>query len=200
MGLTDRERRLLRLFTATVIGEWPVVRDLRRRAPSGEPDRAWRETLLQTHLFAGFPRLVQAFGVLAEEGGVGTPGPDELEGHPDGEARGRELFETIYGEGSEDVRGMLHGYHRDFGDWILEHAYARVLSRPGLDARFRELLAAGALATLGQERQLASHARGAIRCGATYEDLLDTLEGIADLIEPERLERAREIATFFRNG
>jgi len=183
-----------------VIGDWEVLCRLRTCAPDGEPDRAWREVLLQTHLFAGFPRLVQAFGVLEELGGVGRPDPEEVEGPPREDPRGAELFETIYGSDSEGVRGMLHRFHDDFGDWILEHAYGRVLSRPGLDARFRELLAACALATLGQERQLASHARGAIRCGASLDELLDALEAIEGLIDAGRLARAREIAAFFRKG
>lgn len=200
MVLSDKERRLLQLFTAVVIGDWAVVRRLRTRAPAGEPDRAWREVLLQTHLFAGFPRLVQAFGVLEELGGVGRPDPEEVDGPPREDPRGSDLFETIYGSDSAGVRGMLRGFHPDFGDWILEHAYGRVLSRPGLDAHFRELLATCALASLGQERQLASHARGAVRCGASFEELLDALETIEGLIEPERLARAREIAAFFRRG
>ena len=73
----EKAARLARLFTAICLGEFDVVRELRRSAPDGEPDRAWREAVLQTHLFCGFPRLVQAYGVLDEEGGLGEPEPGE---------------------------------------------------------------------------------------------------------------------------
>ena len=54
-----------------------------------------------------------------------------------------------------------------------------------------------ALAALGQDRQLASHVRGSLRCGATRADIETVLDAVADLIEPERLERARAVLAFF---
>jgi alkylhydroperoxidase/carboxymuconolactone decarboxylase family protein YurZ len=196
--LTDKDRRLLRLSTAIVIGEWEEVRTLRRAAPEGEPDRAWREAALQTHLFAGFPRLVQAWRVLDEEGGLGETPAAEVERGDIDASRGRALFATIYGDDASSVRGMLDSHHPDFGDWILEHAYARVLARPGLAADRRELLASCALAAFGQDRQLASHARGSLRCGASFEELWGALDAVADLVGTERIERARRIVERFR--
>jgi alkylhydroperoxidase/carboxymuconolactone decarboxylase family protein YurZ len=198
MELSDKQRRLTRLFTAAVLGEWDEVRELRRGAPAGEPDREWREAVLQVHVFAGFPRLVQTFGVLEDEGGVGTPEADELEGDGVSEQRGRKLFAQIYQGHAGQVRGMLEGFHADFASWISQHAYARVLGRPGLSAAQRELLACCALAALGQDRQLASHARGSLRCGASYAELVASLDSVADLISEERLGRARRIAERFR--
>ncbi len=199
MPLTRKEQLLVRLSTAIVVGNWEAAREARRAASAAEPDREWREAVLQTHLFAGFPRLVQAFGELAAVGGMGKPTPEELEGEEFEASRGRELFDTIYGDGSGAVRELLDGYHDDFGSWIAEHAYTRVLARPGLAADRRELLASCALAALGQERQFASHARGSLRCGASYEELLEALDSAADLIGPERLERARRIVERFKS-
>ena len=198
MTLSTKERALVRLSTAIVVGNWDVLKSTRAAAPAGEPDREWREAALQTHLFAGFPRLVQAFGVLDEVGGLGTPAPDELEADAQATQRGAQLFNTIYADGAPAVRGMLEGYHGDFAAWIAEHAYARVLARPGMAADRRELLASCALAALGQERQLASHARGALRCGASFDELLEAFEAVTDLIDEDRLERARRIAERFR--
>lgn len=197
MTLTDKDRRLLRISTAIVLGRWDDARAARAEAPAGEPDRAWREAVLQTHLFAGFPRLVQAYTELDPVGGLGEPSSEELEGPAPDVERGAALFDAIYGDGSAKVRALLAGHHADFERWILEHAYARVLARPGLSADRRELLATCALAALGQDRQLASHARGALRCGATSAELSASLDATADLIDPERLERARRIAARF---
>lgn len=198
MALSASDRRLVRLFTACVLGRFDVVRELRSSAVEPEPDRRWREAVLQVHVFAGFPRLVESYGVLDEGGGLGLLDPDErLAGAPDARARGRELFERIYASDAAPVRAMLERHHADFAAWIEEHAYGRVLARPGLPADRRELLAVAALAALGQERQLASHARGSLRVGANAAELHATLDAIEDLVEPARLEQARRVVARF---
>jgi alkylhydroperoxidase/carboxymuconolactone decarboxylase family protein YurZ len=198
MALSLADRRLVRLFTACVLGRFDVVRELRSSAVPPEPDRRWREAVLQVHVFAGFPRLVEAYGVLAEAGGLGEEGPDErLADEPGARARGRELFDRIYASGAASVRAMLESRHADFAGWIEEHAYGRVLARPGLSADRRELLAVAALAALGQERQLASHARGSLRVGASAAELGATLDAVEDLVEPARLEQARRVVARF---
>ena len=199
-------RELLRLSVALVLGDWPHLLELRRSVgPELPPDRApaWREAMLQAHLFAGIPRIVEAFGVLEEAGGLGTPGPDELAPAEDEErdaARGYAFFETIYGHRAPRVRTMLEGYHPDWGRWVLGHSYGRVLTRPGIDAATRELLAVVSLAALGQDRQLAGHARGAVRCGARPEDLTAAVDAVADLLQAEVLRRARKVLASFGQG
>ena len=95
------------------------------------------------------------------------------------------------------MRAALAAGHPDFADFVLGHAYGRVLARPGLAADRRELLAVAALAALGQDRQLASHARGAVRCGGTSEQVRAAVEAVADLLRPERHERARRVLVRF---
>jgi alkylhydroperoxidase/carboxymuconolactone decarboxylase family protein YurZ len=189
---------LPRLCAGVVLGRWDTVRDVRRRAGPGEPDRAWREAVLQTHLFAGFPRLVEAYDVLREVGGLGTPEPGEAAAEPDRPERGRELFDRIYGDVAGAVRASLAEHHPDFARWVEGHAYGRVLARSGLDPARRELLAVACLAALGQDRQLLSHARGALRCGASGGELDGVLDAVADLLEPGGLKRARRIVSRVR--
>ncbi len=198
MSLDESDRRLVRLFAAAVLGRFDEVVRVRRSAAPGEPDRRWRETVLQVHVFAGFPRQVELYGVLESCGGLGPFDPDEIAGDSgDDRDRGRALFEQIYRDDSPAVREMLARHHPDFARWIAEHAYGRVLSRGGLPADRRELLAVVALAALGQERQLASHARGAMRCGATRAELDDALDCVADLIDPDRLDKAHRVIDRF---
>lgn len=192
-ALSDRDGRLVRLFAACVLGRFDVVRELRRHCQSGEPDRRWREAVLQVHVFAGFPRQVEVHGVLEECGGLGAFEPGELGTAADALERGARLFETIYGRSAPEIRTMLEGYHPDYAEWMHAHAYARVLARDGLPASMRELLACAALAALGQPRQLASHSRGAVRCGATPGQVHAILDVIADLVEPARIVDARRV-------
>lgn len=202
MTLAASELRLLHLFSAAVLGRFDELARVRREAGAGEPDRSWREILLQVHVFAGFPRAVECYAVLEAEGGLGTPSADEFERSDPGTdaRRGQALFERIYAQDSASVRGMLARAHPEHERWILEHAYGRVLARPGLEPRLRELAAVCALAALGQERQLASHVRGALRCGATREELESALLGLAGLVEPERIERAGRVLERFGAG
>lgn len=197
MTLGNKNARLARLCVHLVLGDWDGLAADRQQAPAGEPDREWREAVLQGHLFAGFPRAVQASVELEKAGGLGTPEPDEIEGPAPEPARGRALFETIYADRADDVRGVLRNAHPDFATWVEEHAYARVLARPGLSAARRELLAVAMLAATGQDRQLASHARGAVRCGAEPSEVMGILDAVADLIDASDVERARAVIAKF---
>lgn len=200
-ALAPRERRLVRLVAAIVLGDWPEVTRLRQAAPPGEPDRAWREAVLQTHLFGGFPRLVEAYEVLERAGGLGVPDPTELEENTsptrDLTREGADLFDAIYTDQAQSVRERLASFHPDFATWIARHAYGRVLSRPGLPASVRELCAVGALLVTGQDRQLASHARGAVRLGAEPAQVVAVLELLGDLLTPEIAARGRAVLERF---
>lgn len=193
MTLTDLDRRLIRLSVAIVRGDWTELRRERTAAPDGEPNRAWREAVLQSHLFAGFSRVVEAFSQLDAAGGLGAPDADELRREDAAPARGRPLFERIYAGAAPTVIAMLERQHPEYADWVIGHAYGRVLSRPGLGADRRELLACACLAAQGQDRQLGSHARGALRCGASHAELVETLELIGPRIGPELLAAARAV-------
>jgi len=190
----EKAARLARLFTAICLGQFDVVRTLRREAPAGEPDRAWREAVLQTHLFSGFPRLVQAYGVLEEEGGLGDPEPDEYELEEGTGSRGEALFDAIYSSVAPKMRARLASFRPDFATWLMQHAYGNILSRPGLEPVTRELLSVCVLAAMDQPAQLESHARGALRFGASLGDLFEALD-VAEALAPQApIARAREAA------
>jgi alkylhydroperoxidase/carboxymuconolactone decarboxylase family protein YurZ len=195
--LGEKDHRLIRLFTAIVLGRWDELERVRAAAPSGEPDRAWREAVLQSHLFGGMPRTVEAYEVLDRVGGLGVPDEAEIMDELDRPDRGVRFFELIYRQSATSVRARLESFHPDFSRWIVGHAYGRVLTRPGLEPDMRELLAVAALSALGPDRQLASHARGAVRAGAKPEEVFSVLPVIADLIAPERCERARGVLERF---
>ena len=187
----EKAARLARLFTAICLGEFDMVRELRSAAPEGEPDRAWREAVLQTHLFSGFPRLVQAYGILEVEGGLGEPEPGEYDLGEDTGTRGAALFDTIYANAADKMRERLTSFRPDFATWLLEHAYGHVLSRPGIEPALRELLSVCVLAAMDQPAQFESHARGALRLGATQEELQRALDIAAEIAPNAHIERAR---------
>ena len=190
MSLSPVEVGLARLTAAVVRGDWDALRTERAGL---EPDRALREALLQTHLFAGFPRTIEAAGVLARAGGLGTPKGDEAAWGPDDFPAGEAFFGTVYARHAEEVQGTLRDYHPLLERFVLGHAYGRVLTRGGLEARQRELLACAALVALDQPRQLLAHLRGARRAGAEEGELPELLAGLEGRVEPAAIERARDL-------
>ena len=137
MTLDAKTARLARLCAHLVLGDWDGLAAERRQAPDGEPDREWREAVLQGHLFAGFPRAVQASVELDKAGGLGTPEPDEIEGPAPDPARGRALFDTIYAQRADDVRAVLANAHPDFATWSRSRCWrrrARTVNSPAMPA------------------------------------------------------------------
>ena len=98
------------------------------------------------------------------------------------------------------MRTNLARFHPVLARWIEGHVYGRVLSREGLAVDRRELLGVVCLAALGQDRQLASHVRGAVFVGASTDDLRASLQAVADLIEPVKLRHAERVVERFGEG
>lgn len=136
------------------------------------------EWALQIHLFDGFPASIEALRLLAElDGPVPRAAVLREESPPDQRRRrGEELFRQVYGNHAAEVKQALAGRSPELLEWILDHGYGRVLSRPGLDPADREVLAVAILARKGWRHQLRAHLRGALACGADPDLLLAVLE------------------------
>ncbi len=95
------------------------------------------------------------------------------------------------------MRRRLAQHHPDFAHWIAEHAYGRVLARPGLAPALRELLAIVCLLHSNLERQLASHTRGAIHLGATPQQVLAVFELTKPHLDPDDVSRLEDVVRKF---
>ena len=157
------------------------------------------ELALQVYLFAGFPRCINALTSYRKHFG---PHDDERQTHSAAQIaehrqRGRELFEKIYSRHSGAVYAALDGLHHELRDWILVDAYGKILARPGLDAKRRELCAVAALLVSGDHRQLSSHIRGAKHCGATKNELEGVLELVSIFVDNGTLGQAYDLLVKF---
>jgi alkylhydroperoxidase/carboxymuconolactone decarboxylase family protein YurZ len=175
-GLTPRLRALIGAAIACWRGDWPALCawiDAGRR--HGQPRADFEETLLQAVLFCGFPRVVTAFEHLQQQWPVcAPPAGGDVPAAEQAQA-GRALFTGVYGRNADAVDAMLRGFHAAFHAFVLDVAYGRVLARPHLPPRERELLAVALLAAQDQPRQFAGHARGARSFGATDAELREAL-------------------------
>lgn len=144
-----------------------------------------REVLLQTYLFAGYAATINAFIVLNRI----VPENSEYLQEENGSLeiwrkRGEELCKLIYGDHYSKLMKNMRQLHPDLADWIIVEGYGKVLSRPFLAPRIRELLIVAMTAVLQVERQFQSHVRGSIHAGATPDELRSVLGQLRDFIEP----------------
>ncbi len=165
----------------------------------------WLEELvLQSYLFAGFPRALNAAREWRRSAAAGSDvssaGADtSVGGLPPGESyaavhdwreRGEVTCATVYGDSYAPLRRNIRALHDALDDWMVVEGYGKVLSRPGLDLKRRELCIVAACAAAGQDRQLHSHLRGALNAGASPVEVRAALDALAGVVEPELLERA----------
>ncbi|MBI3268686.1 MAG: carboxymuconolactone decarboxylase family protein [Planctomycetes bacterium] len=133
------------------------------------------EALLQSYLFLGYPRAINALTGLRralDARGLALPGRGP--GHDSiglWRRRGERLCRRIYGASFEKMLRNMRALSPELAAWILWEGYGKVLSRPRLDARRRELCVLAILAVEGTIPQLQAHLRGAVNVGATAADL-----------------------------
>jgi len=168
-----------------VVGRFDAVGVAARLASEHQVERAAiDEAALQVVAYGGFPRALEALTVVAHELGQPPQGSaDEARSPEQLSADGRRTWDAIYAGNAERVLAQLDGLLPGLDRLVLESAYARILSRPGLALGWRELLGVAALALAGLPRPLESHARGAIHNGfspSQVQDMLLTCMPLAD--------------------
>jgi 4-carboxymuconolactone decarboxylase len=158
---------------------------------------AWvEEVLLQSYLFAGFPRSLNATREWRRISGRVAPPSDEGEDfdnasrwRSDGEA----TCATVYGPFYERLRHNIRQLHPALDSWMIVEGYGKVLSRQALDLRRRELCIVAACAMARQDRQLHSHLHGAIHAGASPEEVASTLDAVEDLLGADDARRYHQL-------
>lgn len=178
---------LVRVGALLAGGEEPAVRAA-LAASIGVVRAEWiEEVVLQTYLFAGFPRALNAAREWRRISGRPAPRPDEVESY-DVDAmteRGEATCATVYGPFYERLRVNIRELHPALDSWMIVEGYGKVLGRPQLDLARRELCVVAACAVARQDRQLHSHLHGALHAGASATVVSAALDVIADLLPPD---------------
>lgn len=159
-------------------------------------ETAVEEIILQSYLFAGFPRALNAARAWRAVSERDAPDEDEESLKADLAAwreRGEETCAVVYGDHYEKLRENIRALHPALDEWMIVDGYGKVLSRPGVDLRTRELCVVAACAVSGQQRQLHSHFHGALNAGASASELAAVLDALTDLISRDDLSRYRQL-------
>lgn len=166
-------------------------------AAVGVVDAAWVEELvLQSYLFAGLPRALNAMREWRRVSGTRAPAADAdatRDDTADWRARGEATCAAVYGRFYERLRHNIAELHPALDAWMIVEGYGKVIGRAGLDLRRRELCIVAACAALGQDRQLHSHLHGALNAGASPAEIDATLAAIRDALPEDDWDRAARL-------
>jgi 4-carboxymuconolactone decarboxylase len=192
---SDATRHLVRIAAAVAGAAAGVTRRVMTEANGNVEGVAVDEVLLQSYLFAGFPRTLNATAIWREISGTMAPAEDVLasaDRFAEWQAAGDLACRRVYGPVYQTLRDNVRALHPALDAWMLVDGYGKVLSRPALDLILRELCIVAACAASDQQPQLRSHLRGALNCGATRDHLAHTLAALTDVISLDAMTAARE--------
>jgi 4-carboxymuconolactone decarboxylase len=186
-------RQLVRLSAIVTAGNDADIRAITQTIVDQAPAVWVEELLLQSYLFAGFPRALNAMREWRRvRRDVATTDVDAAAfGLAAWRAEGEATCAIVYGDMYERLRHNIRELHPLLDDWMIADGYGKVLSRPGLDLPRREVCIVAACAASGQERQLHSHLHGSRNAGVAPDVLDEVIEAVADDIGADRAQAAR---------
>lgn len=185
---------LVRLAARIAAGSEAEIRLAGADAVEADIPIAWvEELILQSYLFVGFPRALNAAREWRKVSGVAAPATEDLP-EPDlarWAAQGEQTCEVVYGKFYGKLRENIRHLHPALDAWMIVEGYGKILSRPGLELWMRELCIVAACVATGQDRQLHSHLHGALNAGATKEQVRGTLDAMEGIVDAGMLLRGR---------
>jgi 4-carboxymuconolactone decarboxylase len=150
--------------------------------------------VLQSYLFCGFPRALNAAREWRRVSPVPAPTSDEAEDlgrTEDWRERGERTCEQVYGRMYDKLRLNVRDLHPALDSWMVLEGYGKVLSRQGLDLPRRELCIVAACAAADQDRQLHSHLHGALNVGVSPKLLAEAIDALEETIGADRARSVR---------
>ena len=127
-----------------------------------------REAIYQLAPFIGFPKTLNALGVLSEvfkERSISTPLDSTATVKEEQRyEKGLAIQKPLYGdEIKQSMQGLPDDLGEDVARFLTEVCFADFYTRKGLDLKTRELLVISTLVTLGNTETLKSHIKGNIK-------------------------------------
>ena len=135
-----------------------------------------REVIYQCAPFIGFPKTLNALGVLNEvfkERGIKTPLESQVTVDEENRfEKGLAIQVPIYGD---EIKQAMSGLPDNMGDdvakLLTEVCFGDFYTRKGLDIKTRELIVLSILVTTGDSETLKSHIKGNLKVGNSEKDI-----------------------------
>ncbi len=180
---------LVRIAAATATGDEAKLRERMIAARAAEVPPLWvEELLLQSFLNVGYPLALVAFGVWRSVAGPPKETGESI-AHPDWErwtTRGAQACGEVYGRTFHKLMLNLRALHPAIEPLVVVDAYGKILGRPGLDSKRRELCTLAAIAMQNAPRQLHAHLRGALNTGSTRDEVDEVIAIVEDDLTKDR--------------
>jgi 4-carboxymuconolactone decarboxylase len=190
----DPTLKLVRLSAIITAGSEAELRGAFAEARDVVPADWVEELVLQSYLFAGFPRGLTAAREWRRISGRPAPASDEGADYSRAQewrATGEDTCSRVYGARYATLRDNVRSLHPALDAWMIVEGYGKVLSRPGLDLQRRELCVIASCAAARQDRQLHSHLHGALNVGVPPADVEAAISAIADILGEEDARKVR---------
>jgi 4-carboxymuconolactone decarboxylase len=194
--LPDSLRHLVRIAAAIAGSNEETTRQVMEQAVGSADSTAVDEVILQSYLFAGFPRTLNAARTWRAVSGTLAPKSDAAASMTNGklwEQQGEQTCEIVYGDSYKLLRENIQKLHPALDAWMITDGYGKVLSRPQLELGIRELCIVAACAASGQQRQLHSHLHGALNAGVPRQKLASAIESLTGLVSEDELKMCRSL-------
>ena len=139
-----------------------------------------REAIYQCAPFIGFPKTLNALGVLNEvfkERGIKTPLTSTATTKEEERfAKGYAIQNPLYGdEIKKSMSGLPDNMGEDVSKFLTEVCFGDFYTREGLDLKTRELLVISILVTTGNTETLKSHVEGNLKAGNSKETITSAI-------------------------
>lgn len=204
---SGRIRALCYLSAVIAIGRQELLLSVLKYLNKKRFDKkAIYETILQSYLFLGFPRMIEAaiayndiYGDSKEVEKIGFDqiSPEESTGWFE---NGIKLCKKVYGKNYERLKERFISISPELFRWMVIEGYGKVLTRPGVSSVERELAEVAALIVDQRERQLVSHIIGSLNVGAPLTLIKQVNEDIRALSGEKAYELTARLISKVESG
>ncbi|MFH2048963.1 MAG: hypothetical protein ABIJ12_05925 [bacterium] len=176
------QQRILSLYSAAVAkADHSILESVINMAGKNNiSSKQLYEIILQSYLFVGFPRMIEAAdhlnSIIGIDGGHLRLTPVSSKESEKWFVEGQKLCQKVYGEKYDILRKRVESFAPEIFRWMIYEGYGKVLSRPGLNIVDRELAIISCLIVELRERQLYSHLIGALNVGADKKLVIQVVE------------------------
>ncbi|MEE9443999.1 MAG: carboxymuconolactone decarboxylase family protein [candidate division Zixibacteria bacterium] len=156
------------------------------------------ETILQSHLFLGFPAMIEAARLFS---GITNsqfkrnqlPGPYDSKTVRTWNRDGMDKIRRLYGSSFDRLVLYINSFSPQILTWMINNGYGQVLSRTGVTFDIRELCVIATLTVTMYENQLRAHLRGALNIEVAIEDVEAVIDNCRFFCTKKNIQASRKI-------
>jgi 4-carboxymuconolactone decarboxylase len=170
--LSKENNYLVKIASCIAANKLTKLSGLLKRAKTVQiSPRKIYEAVLQTYLFCGFPSTIESLKAFNNVFNYKTDEYNVVNIKSSGE----KVCRIIYGANYPKLLKNMTSISPDLKNWMIQEGYGKVLSRPYLTLKQRELINVSILSTSYFPVQLLSHLIGAINAGSNAKELKEVI-------------------------